>query len=116
MTATVLYRGLICGYPAHGRRLSGEKIDNALLVEDRKSTRLNSSHSQISYAVFCLKEKNRHAAVGHPAAGLEHGIGAHTRVGADLGFATHRLLHHRALPHDAVHQPRVPTYSGAPSD
>src|SRR2546430_10797248 len=25
---------------------------------DRKSTRLNSSHSQISYAVFCLKKKN----------------------------------------------------------
>src|SRR2546430_4899315 len=29
--------------------------------EDRKSTRLNSSHSQISYAVFCLKKKNRRA-------------------------------------------------------
>src|SRR5205085_6758054 len=28
-------------------------------VEDRKSTRLNSSHSQISYAVFCLKKKNQ---------------------------------------------------------
>src|SRR2546430_5304645 len=28
-------------------------------VQDRKSTRLNSSHSQISYAVFCLKKKNR---------------------------------------------------------
>src|SRR2546427_1320722 len=27
---------------------------------DRKSTRLNSSHSQISYAVFCLKKKNVH--------------------------------------------------------
>src|SRR2546421_3076119 len=27
-------------------------------VEDRKSTRLNSSHDQISYAVFCLKKKN----------------------------------------------------------
>src|SRR5256886_12936393 len=27
---------------------------------DRKSTRLNSSHSQMSYAVFCLKKKNRH--------------------------------------------------------
>src|SRR2546427_8569746 len=26
-------------------------------VQDRKSTRLNSSHSQISYAVFCLKKK-----------------------------------------------------------
>src|SRR2546427_1832331 len=28
---------------------------------DRKSTRLNSSHSQISYAVFCLKKKNKEA-------------------------------------------------------
>src|SRR2546430_4075023 len=28
-------------------------------VLDRKSTRLNSSHSQISYAVFCLKKKNK---------------------------------------------------------
>src|SRR2546430_7310625 len=28
--------------------------------EDRKSTRLNSSHSQISYAVFCLKKKKKH--------------------------------------------------------
>src|SRR5690349_22722273 len=27
--------------------------------EDRKSTRLNSSHVEISYAVFCLKEKNQ---------------------------------------------------------
>src|SRR2546430_9874581 len=31
---------------------------------DRKSTRLNSSHSQISYAVFCLKKKN----IAHAAA------------------------------------------------
>src|SRR2546427_1670326 len=30
-----------------------------LTVRDRKSTRLNSSHSQISYAVFCLKKKKR---------------------------------------------------------
>src|SRR2546427_1201661 len=30
----------------------------AILTGDRKSTRLNSSHSQISYAVFCLKKKN----------------------------------------------------------
>src|SRR5688572_31868010 len=34
----------------------GERI--AELERDRKSTRLNSSHSQISYAVFCLKKKN----------------------------------------------------------
>src|SRR2546427_6285005 len=32
---------------------------NAVLEVDRKSTRLNSSHSQISYAVFCLKKKKR---------------------------------------------------------
>src|SRR2546430_3993552 len=29
-------------------------------LPDRKSTRLNSSHSQISYAVFCLKKKKKH--------------------------------------------------------
>src|SRR2546427_5885758 len=29
-------------------------------LRDRKSTRLNSSHSQISYAVFCLKKKKHH--------------------------------------------------------
>src|SRR2546430_10372593 len=33
----------------------GEKIER--VAGDRKSTRLNSSHSQISYAVFCLKKK-----------------------------------------------------------
>src|SRR5436305_8011616 len=30
-----------------------------MVSEDRKSTRLNSSHVRISYAVFCLKKKNR---------------------------------------------------------
>src|SRR2546430_13471148 len=36
----------------------------AAILEDRKSTRLNSSHSQISYAVFCLKKKkNMHAMI-----------------------------------------------------
>src|SRR5688572_32545001 len=32
---------------------------SAYVEGDRKSTRLNSSHSQISYAVFCLKKKNQ---------------------------------------------------------
>src|SRR2546430_13549461 len=32
-------------------------------LRDRKSTRLNSSHSQISYAVFCLKKKKDHRGV-----------------------------------------------------
>src|SRR2546427_3243848 len=33
--------------------------DQAFVYRDRKSTRLNSSHSQISYAVFCLKKKKK---------------------------------------------------------
>src|SRR2546430_10229116 len=43
-----------------------EEIAKAETILDRKSTRLNSSHSQISYAVFCLKKKkkiNRHIRV-----------------------------------------------------
>src|SRR5256886_10805026 len=36
--------------------LAGMQMSNAA---DRKSTRLNSSHSQISYAVFCLKKKTQ---------------------------------------------------------
>src|SRR2546430_12709855 len=36
-------------------QLSGKLLEST--ASDRKSTRLNSSHSQISYAVFCLKKK-----------------------------------------------------------
>src|SRR2546430_13653535 len=41
-----------------GGRFANVSIVTVLL--DRKSTRLNSSHSQISYAVFCLKKKKTH--------------------------------------------------------
>src|SRR3712207_8637470 len=34
------------------------KTEEKTIDEDRKSTRLNSSHANISYAVFCLKKKN----------------------------------------------------------
>src|SRR2546430_11775641 len=37
--------------------IAGEGYKAYVLSLDRKSTRLNSSHSQISYAVFCLKKK-----------------------------------------------------------
>src|SRR5690625_1435482 len=40
--------------------LGPDDIDAACLYEDRKSTRLNSSHVAISYAVFCLKKKNNY--------------------------------------------------------
>src|SRR2546427_9595127 len=38
-----------------------EFLQRRAAAQDRKSTRLNSSHSQISYAVFCLKKKERSA-------------------------------------------------------
>src|SRR2546430_3069730 len=45
---------------ARHRGLAGPPLlgPDRLVSGDRKSTRLNSSHSQISYAVFCLKKKN----------------------------------------------------------
>src|SRR2546422_2639176 len=49
-----------CVFRSHsvsfGGALTRNEI-NAVLSEDRKSTRLNSSHGYISYAVFCLKKK-----------------------------------------------------------
>src|SRR5438552_12791433 len=38
--------------------IDGETVDRGHQKRDRKSTRLNSSHQIISYAVFCLKKKN----------------------------------------------------------
>src|SRR5207244_12121895 len=45
--------------PAQGLRLPGGRADHRLGPQDRKSTRLNSSHQIISYAVFCLKKKTQ---------------------------------------------------------
>src|SRR5688572_31876219 len=42
-----------------GKTYSYEGNYEEFLLVDRKSTRLNSSHSQISYAVFCLKKKKK---------------------------------------------------------
>src|SRR3712207_9518121 len=39
---------------------AGVRVQHAHAVGDRKSTRLNSSHANISYAVFCLKKKKNH--------------------------------------------------------
>src|SRR2546422_1843551 len=42
--------------------------DPMMRLEDRKSTRLNSSHGYISYAVFCLKKKKNIRNLTHPRA------------------------------------------------
>src|SRR5688572_32585212 len=57
---------IIATLAGQGTRVSKATVYNTLnlfaekgLLRDRKSTRLNSSHSQISYAVFCLKKKKK---------------------------------------------------------
>src|SRR2546427_3643806 len=56
--------GTLCVFDAHPQHLASDKaealaaLSRQVMLVDRKSTRLNSSHSQISYAVFCLKKKN----------------------------------------------------------
>src|SRR3712207_7143832 len=47
------------GYPLHGQDISLGVTPVQARLGDRKSTRLNSSHANISYAVFCLKKKKR---------------------------------------------------------
>src|SRR5690606_40753601 len=45
-------------YPNEGHLPDGQRQQHGHYVADRKSTRLNSSHVKISYAVFCLKKKS----------------------------------------------------------
>src|SRR3712207_8767319 len=47
----------------HGVELAGVGAMGVSAMIDRKSTRLNSSHANISYAVFCLKKKKYHTAL-----------------------------------------------------
>src|SRR2546430_6107086 len=72
---TTLFRsgcfGLQTGVPAYRRAF---RLQTGV---DRKSTRLNSSHSQISYAVFCLKKKkitaDRYGSAEVYALAIQHG-------------------------------------------
>src|SRR3989449_8628513 len=52
--------GAGAGRPGTGSgRAGGDEGGRPAVTRDRKSTRLNSSHGYISYAVFCLKKKNQ---------------------------------------------------------
>src|SRR2546430_13344196 len=55
---TTLFRSVVGRVDAPAERESVQRdCARYRILVDRKSTRLNSSHSQISYAVFCLKKK-----------------------------------------------------------
>src|SRR3712207_7132522 len=60
--------GMVERLPDHAAVLTGGRQvgERGYFYEpDRKSTRLNSSHANISYAVFCLKKKNTHQHPNH---------------------------------------------------
>src|SRR5207245_7502810 len=71
----------------------------ACASRDRKSTRLNSSHGSISYAVFCLKKKNLKTATHYAKGRRVEQLRLHSRAfstGADAYFdhyAFHSLIH-----------------------
>src|SRR2546430_2851604 len=55
----------------------GDCVEESQEAQDRKSTRLNSSHSQISYAVFCLKKKKKYISISRSCfSALVCGVGA----------------------------------------
>src|SRR5258708_15626019 len=80
---TTLFRSLIIGPNGAGKttlfnlltgdlardagsiELFGEEVGRLATHKDRKSTRLNSSHQIISYAVFCLKKKKKSENIEH---------------------------------------------------
>src|SRR2546422_4293922 len=55
---TTLFRSAAGRTRRTARRAAARRRDRPPRTADRKSTRLNSSHGYISYAVFCLKKKN----------------------------------------------------------
>src|SRR5690348_17745380 len=66
----------LCGTSGKAGNLRGQIQDGGNPFEgpDRKSTRLNSSHPSISYAVFCLKKKNSKTSTSY----LYYGITSHS--------------------------------------
>src|SRR5688572_31127362 len=57
LVESLFSHGSLQGLKLHARSGIAMRSDTPSSAPDRKSTRLNSSHSQISYAVFCLKKK-----------------------------------------------------------
>src|SRR6266496_2804237 len=82
-------------------------------VGDRKSTRLNSSHVEISYAVFCLKKKNQLPVPAAHHAGQQDCLARltaasarlHSRVGCPATAESYALSLHDALPISRLDSP-----------
>src|SRR2546430_11628810 len=89
---TTLFRSESLKRTSHlNRRALLDVAGTCSFPADRKSTRLNSSHSQISYAVFCLKKKTNRCSRSHtPTTSL------HLREGALYDYELRRHTAHAA--------------------
>src|SRR5689334_23966129 len=79
---------------------------------DRKSTRLNSSHSSISYAVFCLKKKKNHSS-RHPSQ-KTHSYIRHPPAHPPYTYPR-PSLHHPSLPTRLTPLRHRPTFASTPA-
>src|SRR2546430_9926689 len=79
-------------------------------IKDRKSTRLNSSHSQISYAVFCLKKKKEtpRCLHSHRPAATPPNLHLHVTQFFSGPLASLVALNHAHIPSHALDQTRAP--------
>src|SRR2546429_1673295 len=80
-----------------GLKEAKDLVEGAPSTVDRKSTRLNSSHGYISYAVFCLKKKNTphtYQLCTHPVKYTRHQMDkiAYYRIGTLLPYSQRRSL------------------------
>src|SRR3989442_9620950 len=76
---TTLFRSHLESLAGVDERRRRRLLDDAGAVGDRKSTRLNSSHVRISYAVFCLKKKKKTRALVNLSSGSDGGRRRHVR-------------------------------------
>src|SRR5256886_4076449 len=92
-------------HPKHISNWAIIALDQIDHTADRKSTRLNSSHSQISYAVFCLKKKPAHSGL-HPYDSLSpHQDSNHSNAPRPESHPTQQRPVRVTSPHAAICPP-----------
>src|SRR2546430_13665452 len=89
------------GHEHHPEQLLALIVALAAMIGDRKSTRLNSSHSQISYAVFCLKKKKLNQDISTDC--FRVGVDPLLNIYTDAYYSAYvKYLHVECLQHPSV--------------